>query len=165
MPKATPQVRYYAGRPRCHSDQLAVELLPARDTRFAVAQDAPRDDPRLTTIQIRGMSDQMYCWPGLPAPRCTYIGGTMKSTRVTNVREVLAFFLAQGMRIVVQMALPALVLTRFYGELSPEPMSIGVGALLWFAAFALFVGLRGLFGGAPESVAGVGRERAFISNG
>jgi hypothetical protein len=98
---------------------------------------------------------------------------TPRNTGITTGREVLAYILAQAIRIA------ALYLVNCLGLLLPiytwafhsgvMLATYGVTAaisLAWGAmGLLLFLVLRGAFGGTPASIAGRANERAVASNG
>ena len=92
--------------------------------------------------------------------------------QLTSGREVAGFFLTQVIRITVQAMVGAWVLAPLYGQLIRNHasawfsvVSIGFGAVMWFAALPLFLAFRALFGGVPRLVAAAGGERSFTSSG
>ena len=92
--------------------------------------------------------------------------------QLTNWREVGAFSLTQVIRIAMQSAGGFFLLAPIYGRLPQAPaavwiwvISIGFGAVMWFAALPLFLACRAGFGGVPALVAPAGREGSFTSSG
>lgn len=92
---------------------------------------------------------------------------------LTNYREVLAYSVAHGIRILTVYLLSYLgVLAPLYkwaystgGSLAVLPVSFGLGLIWAGLALPLFLMARGLFGGVPAIVAGPGKEEAITSTG
>lgn len=89
----------------------------------------------------------------------------------TNAREVAAFFIARAITVALLYAASAYLLSPLYEQLFRSGgiglMTIitwGIPLLSWFVTLALFVALRGGFGGVPPLVAGQDRRNAVTSS-
>ena len=98
---------------------------------------------------------------------------TIQNTGITNGREVLAYVLAQAIRIAVLylvnysgMLLP-IYTWAFHSGIMAATYAVSTAiSLVWGAlGFILFMVFRGPFVGTPAFIAGPGNERAVTSSG
>jgi hypothetical protein len=92
---------------------------------------------------------------------------------LTDVRESLAYFVVQLIRIAVTYEISsANILTPVYqwayhagGAMTLLPLSLGLSALWLSLALPVFLAARGLFGGTPTIISRSGGARAIASSG
>jgi len=93
--------------------------------------------------------------------------------RLTNSAEAAAFFVARIIIVAILFVANPYVLAPFYTQLLRSGgsfilvtiLSLSVGFVAWLATLALFVALRGGFGGTPPRVAGDRGRNAMTSSG
>lgn len=91
--------------------------------------------------------------------------------KLTNPREVAAFFLARVIVLAVYFVIAPMLLTPLFmqlfqagGAIMMTFATLSVGFLTWLVTLVLFLALRGGFGGVPPRVAGQGRRDALTSS-
>jgi len=92
--------------------------------------------------------------------------------QLTNSREAAGFLVARALIVAVMYVITPTVLSPFYIQLMRTGgaglmtvATFGVGIIMWLVTLALFLALRGGFGGVPAMVAGPDRRGAVISSG
>ncbi len=91
--------------------------------------------------------------------------------RLTNSREIAAFFVARAIIIMAYFAVSPLVLAPLYATLfrsgGAALMTLATTSItfvVWVITLLLFIALRGGFGGVPPMVAGYGQRDAATSS-
>jgi uncharacterized membrane protein YhaH (DUF805 family) len=92
--------------------------------------------------------------------------------RLTNSREVAAFFVTRAIIIAIYFAVTPLLLAPLFSAMFRSggvPLmtlaTTSVTFVTWMITLLLFIALRGGFGGVPPMVAGYGRPDAVTSSG
>jgi len=100
------------------------------------------------------------------------VDGTQQNGGITNCREIGAYAIAQGLKLILAYAvvysgltIPLYTWARTAGPGASLMLNVGFIAVYGGVILVIFLLLRGAFGGVPAAVTAPGRSGAIISRG